>query len=429
MAMRIQRKGQRAGPAVWVELMMLALIPLFDGTMAVKAYSVFSRKDNFFLNPMMLGTGRNDGAPVIQGLELIESMGMETLSEDREIFVPVSNISVFSDVEAQCSAPHDRIIFLIDNTIPPIEMYVNRLRELREKGYGIAVRKLAVEDFENYREILQLADYIFLNSQKIAIDKAKVYFGKLFPEIKLCAGNIDTMESFEKLKASGGYQLYEGDFYRMPVTKGEHEVAPLKVNYIELLNMVNNENFELSAAADIVGRDTALTISLLKMVNKMTVNSGITSIRHAAAMLGQEELKKWINTAVANVLYADKPNELTRLSLLRAKFAENLAEPFGLKAKAEELFLMGLFSVLDVILEKPMGEALELVTVAGDIRDALIHKRGALVPVLELIVNYESANWQEVSRQMLLAQMDVRMVNEAYQAALGWYRELMAAER
>ena len=429
MAMRIQRKGQRAGPAVWVELMMLALIPLFDGNMAVKAYSVFSRKDNFFLNPMMLGTGRNDGAPVIEGLELIESMGMETLSEDREIFVPVSNISVFSDVEAQCSAPHDRIIFLIDNTIPPIEMYVNRLRELREKGYRIAVRKLAVEDFENYREILQLAGYIFLNSQKIAIEKAKVYFRKLFPEIKLCAGNIDTMESFEKLKASGGYQLYEGDFYRMPVTRGQHEVAPLKVNYIELLNMVNNENFELGAAADIVGRDTALTISLLKMVNKMTVNSGITSIRHGAAMLGQVELKKWINTAVANALYADKPNELTRLSLLRAKFAENLAPAFGLKEKEEELFLMGLFSVLDVILEEPMEEALEMVTVAGDIRDALIHKRGALVPVLELIVNYESANWQEVSRQMLLAQMDVRMVNEAYRAALGWYRELMAAEK
>lgn len=414
---------------VRVEFMMLALIPLFDGNMAVKSYSVFSRKDNFFLNPLMLGTGKNDGAPVIEGLELIESMGMETLSEDKEIFVPVSNISVFSDVEAQCSAPHERVVFLIDNTIPPIEMYVNRLRELKEKGYRIAIRKLAVEDLENYREILQLASYIFLNSQKIAIDKARVYFGKMFPDIRLCAGNIDTMESFEKLRASGGYHLYEGDFYRMPVTRGQHEVAPLKINYIELLNMVNNENFELNAAADIIGRDTALTISLLKMVNKMTVNSGITTIRHAAAMLGQLELKKWINTAVANEMYADKPSELTRLSLLRAKFAENLAGAFGLKDKSEELFLMGLFSVLDVILEKPMEEALKLVTVAGDIRDALIDKKGMLAPVLDLMVNYEAAGWQEVSRQMLLAQIDVNAVSDAYQAALKWYKELMAAEK
>ncbi len=90
---------------------------------------------------------------------------------------------------------------------------------------------------------------------------------------------------------------------------------------------------------------------------------------------------------------------------------------------------MGLFSVLDVILEKPMEEAMEMVMVSGDIREALIYNSGTLAPVLELIVNYESANWQEVSRQMLLGQIDVRTVNDAYRAALGWYRELMAAEK
>ena len=423
-------EGKGDGAAVVrVKLMMLALIPLFDENMAVKSYSVFSQKDNVFLNPMLLGTGKNDGAALVEGLELIESMGIETLSEDREIFVPVGNISIFSDVEAQCSAPHDRIVFLIDNTIPPIEMYVNRLRELREKGYRIAVRKLAVADFENYREILRLTSYIFLNSQRIAIDKARIYFTKLFPNIKLCAGNIDTMESFEKLKALGGYQLYEGNFYRVPVTKGEHEVAPLKVNYIELLNMVNKEDFDLESAADIIGRDTALTISLLKMVNRMTVNSGITSIRHAAAMLGQTELKKWINTAVASALYADKPSEVTRLSLLRAKFAENLAPSFGLKSKSEELFLMGLFSVLDVILEKPMEEALSMVKVAGDVRETLVRQEGELAPVFDLMVHYEAAGWQEVSRQLLLRDIGVDTLSGAYQAALRWYRELTAAEK
>lgn len=408
--------------------MMLALIPLFDENMAVKAYSVFSQKDNFFLNPLMLGTGRNDGATMIEGLELIESMGIETLSEDEEIFVPVGNISVFSDVEAQCSAPHERLVLLIDNTFPPIQMYVDRLRELKEKGYKLAVRKLAVADFESYREILKLTDYMFLNNRKIAIDKARVYFGRLYPAIKLCAGNIDSMEIFEALKAGGGYKLYEGDFYRMPVTKGENEVAPLKVNYIELLNMVNNGNFDLIDAADIIGRDTALTISLMKMVNKMTVNSGITTIRHAAAMLGQAELRKWINTAVVNELYADKPSEITRLSLLRAKFAEGLAECFNMRNKTEELFLMGLFSVLDVILEKSMEEALEMVMVAGDIRDALIRHKGPLAPVLELMMNYETASWQEVSRQLLLAEIDVKPVSEAYEEALRWYRSLMAGE-
>ncbi|MCM1190174.1 MAG: HDOD domain-containing protein [bacterium] len=406
--------------------MFLALIPLFDEKMAVRAYSIFSQKDNFFLNPLKLGTGQNDGAAVVEGLELIESMGIETLSEDKEIFVPLGSISVFSDVEGQCSAPHERIVFLIDYTIPPVEIYVNRLRELKEKGYKLAVQKLPVEDYENWREILKLADYIFLNSRKVAIEKARQYFARKYPGIKICAGGIDNMYTFDFLRNTGSYSLYEGDFYRVPVTRGSHEVAPLKVNYIELLNVVNSENFELADAAKIIGRDTALTISLLKMVNRMTVKSGITTIRHAAAMLGQKELKRWINTAVVNELTADRPSEITRVSLLRAKFAENLAPLFGLGGKAEELFLMGLFSVLDVILEKPMEEALETVMVSEDIRSVLISSEGCLAPVYDMMKQYEAANWQEVSRQLLLAEMDAGPVCQAYVDALKWYRDLMA---
>lgn len=404
--------------------MLLALIPLFDENMAVKAYSVFLQRHNYLLNPIMLGTGQNDGSALVGGLELIESMGIETISEDKEVFVPVSNISIFSDVESQCSAPHSRIVFLLDNTIPPVEMYINRVRELKSMGYKIAIRKLAVTDFENYREILKLTDYAFLNSRKVAIDKAKIYFGKLYPDIQLCAGNIDTMELFEELKAVGGYQLYEGEFYRMPVTKGHNEIAPLKVNYIELLNLVNREDFQLADAADIIARDTALTILLLKMANRMTVNSGITTIRHAAAMLGQRELKKWINTAVVNEMYSDKPSEITRMSLLRAKFAEGLAPAFGLKGCEEELFLMGLFSVLDVILEKTMEEALSMVMVAGSVREALIQRTGKYGPVLDFILKYEKADWQEVSRLLLLVDISVDSIYEAYEASLQWYRKL-----
>lgn len=404
--------------------MLLALIPLFDENIAVSAYSIFSQKNNFLRNPLMLGTGRLDGASRIPELEVIQTMGIETLSDDKEVFVPITNISVFTDIEDQCDAPHERIVLLIDNTIPPIDMYVNRLRELKEKGYKLAIRKLEVVEFESYREILKLMDYVLLNNRKIAIEKAKIYFGKLFPNVKLCAGNIDSMEIFEHLKASGGYKLYEGGFYRVAITKGQNEVAPLKVNYIELLNTVNNDNFELEDAADIIGRDTALTISLLEMVNRMTVNSGISSIRHAAAMLGQKELKKWINTAVVNALYADKPNEITRLSLLRAKFAENLAPAFGLAMKRDELFLMGLFSVLDVILEKPMAEALDMVRVSGEIREALVEDKGPLTPVLDFMLPYEMADWSDISRQMILRDIDTEDAANAYLDSLKWYREL-----
>lgn len=408
--------------------MLVTLIPLFDENMTVCAYSLFAQKKNFLLNPSLLGTGRNDGAVNIPGLDLISAVGIETLSGEKEVFVEVNNISVFSDIAVPAGTPHEKLVLLLDNSITPEAMYVNRLKELKGQGYKLGIRKLAVQNFEPYREVLALMDYILLDHKKIDISKAKIYFGKVYPNIRLCAGNIQTQEIFEELKAEGGYSLYEGEFYRVPITRGAVEVAPLKVNYIELLNMVNDDDFELTKAADVIGRDTALVISLLKMVNRMTVNSGITSIRHAAAMLGQKELKKWINTAVTNELCADKPNEVTRLSLLRAKFAENLAPVFEMAVHSSELFLMGLFSVLDLILDKPMEEALEMVKVSEEIREALVGKRGKFAPVLEFVSQYESANWQEVSRQMVLQNIDMNRVYEAYVKSLQWYSALFINE-
>lgn len=404
--------------------MLVTLIPLFDENLNIGAYSLFVQKENVFLNPSLLGTGRFDGAARVEGLEIIQNMGIESLSSDKEVFVTVSNMSIFSDLSEQCDAPHERLVLLVDPSVKPEPMYIERISELKKQGYKLAIRKLQVAEFEAYREILKLTDYVFLNHKKIDISKAKIYFTKLFPQIRLCAVGVDNQEEFATLKASGGYQLYEGDFYRIPMNRNEHEVAPLKVNYIELLNTVNNDNFELTRAADIIGRDTALTISLLRMVNRMAINSEITSIRHAAAMLGQKELKKWITTAVVGELCADKPNEVTRLSLLRARFAENLAGAFGLAVQASELFLMGLFSVLDVILDKPMEEALSMVHVSKQIRDVLVDRKGPLLRVYEFILQYESANWQEISRQMILEKIDMPTLYDAYIQTLVWYRKL-----
>ena len=408
--------------------MLVATIPLFDENMTVQAYSLYVQSKNYLLNPSLLGTGRNDGVFQIPGLDIIRVVGVDAVAADKEVFVEINNISVFTDIEVQCEAAHDRIVLLMDNTIKPDEMYINRLKALKESGFKLAIRKLPVVSFEPYREILLLMDYILLDHKKIDITKARIYFSKIYPNIKLCAGNIKTKEIFEGLKAEGGYHFYEGEFFRMPVTQGQAEVSPLKVNYIELLNLVNDEDFELTKAADVIGRDTALVISLLKMVNRMAVNSEITSIRHAAAMLGQKELKKWINTAVTNELCADKPNEITRVSLLRAKFAENLAPIFEMAINSSELFLMGLFSVLDLILDKPMAEALDMVKVSKDIRSALVDKEGKFAPVLDFVTKYEAADWQEVSRQMLLQNIDMNRVYEAYNDSLKWYRDLFVVQ-
>ncbi len=406
--------------------MMLTLIPFFDRNMSVSAYSLFTRKNNFLMNPSLLGSRQFDGAAYVDGLELIQELGTTTLSGGKPIFVSLNNISIFSSLESECKNTNHAPILLIDQTFPPVSMYTDRIRELREFGYHFAIRNLPVHCYEDYAPILSQMDYILIDCQKIDAVKASFYFRKLYPDICICASNIPDTETFGKLSPAETISLFEGTFFRMPVTRGEHKVSPLKINYISLLNLIEEDDFDLTKAADIISQDTALIISLLRLANTRSFNSEITSVRVAVSMLGQKDLTRWIQTTVIEKLCSDKPNELMRLSLLRAKFAENLAPVFGMAMRSQELFLTGLFSILDIILDCSMEEALSMVRVSGKIRTALLEHTGSLAEVLTFIVKYESAEWQEVSRQLVLKNIEIPDVSHAWVSSLQWYAKLIA---
>ena len=378
------------------------------------------------MNPSLLGSRQFDGAAYVDGLELIQELGTTTLSGGKPIFVSLNNISIFSSLESECKNTNHAPILLIDQTFPPVSMYTDRIRELREFGYHFAIRNLPVHCYEDYAPILSQMDYILIDCQKIDAVKASFYFRKLYPDICICASNIPDMETFGKLSPAETISLFEGTFFRMPVTRGEHKVSPLKINYISLLNLIEEDDFDLTKAADIISQDTALIISLLRLANTRSFNSEITSVRVAVSMLGQKDLTRWIQTTVIEKLCSDKPNELMRLYLLRAKFAENLAPVFGMAMRSQELFLTGLFSILDIILDCSMEEALSMVRVSGKIRAALLEHTGSLAEVLHFIVKYESAEWQEVSRQLVLKNIEIPDVSHAWVSSLQWYAKLIA---
>lgn len=378
------------------------------------------------MNPSLLGSRQFDGAAYVDGLELIQELGTTTLSGGKPIFVSLNNISIFSSLESECKNTNHAPILLIDQTFPPVSMYTDRIRELREFGYHFAMRNLPVHCYEDYAPILSQMDYILIDCQKIDAVKASFYFRKLYPDICICASNIPDMETFGKLSPAETISLFEGTFFRMPVTRGEHKVSPLKINYISLLNLIEEDDFDLTKAADIISQDTALIISLLRLANTRSFNSEITSVRVAVSMLGQKDLTRWIQTTVIEKLCSDKPNELMRLSLLRAKFAENLAPVFCMAMRSQELFLTGLFSILDIILDCSMEEALSMVRVSGKIRAALLEHTGSLAEVLHFIVKYESAEWQEVSRQLVLKNIEIPDVSHAWVSSLQWYAKLIA---
>jgi len=395
--------------------------------MAVGAYSFFTQKGNSLLSGANVNPTKSlDGAVNILALEVLQHMGLEALTGGKPIFVMLNSVSIFGDMESQCEAEHDKIIFLIDNNVPVDPMYINRIRYLKEKGYKFAIRKLTFHHFTPYKDILVLMDYILLDDKKLGLLQIKKFLSNLYPTLKIIASNIETTEIFQSIK-NEGFDLYEGRFYRLPMNVNENTVSPLKINYIQLLNVINEDNFELSQASNIIQRDPALAISLLKFVNSKKLASEVRSLQHAAAILGQKELKKWINAAVTNVLYSDKPNEITKLSLIRAKFAENLAPVFEMGIFAPELFMMGLFSVLDIILEMPIQDAVNVVIVPKEVKLALVEGRGRYAQLLSFIRSYETADWQEISRQLLLNNIPVDRIYDAYIDTLQWYSNLLAS--
>ena len=406
--------------------MLATLIPMFDKNMIVRAYSIVAQRDDLLRDAIKGSSGRWDSAMSVEGIEVIQNMGLETLVDNREVFIPISNVSLFTDMKGQGANRPEKVVLLIDQYVEPKEQYIDRIKVLKSQGFRFAIRRVPLNQVGDYKPIMDLMDYVFLNHHRVDIEKARRLFHTIFPNLKLCAVDVATPEEYESLVQIGGFDFYEGEFFRIPKHAQDKQLAPLKVTYLELLKVVNNPDFDLTTAADIIGRDPALVIELLKIVNRMTVNSGIKSVRNAAAMLGQEELKRWINTAVTKELCSDRPSEITRISMIRARFAEMLAPIFHMESMSQELFLMGLFSVLDIILEKPMGEALENINVSKPIADALLREEGKLADVLTFMKAYEDASWQEVSRRMLLADIQMNDVYEAYLSSLSWYRDLMS---
>lgn len=404
--------------------MLATLVPLFKNDMSVAAYCLFAQKENLFENPHHLGSGKYDGAGNIVGIEVLNSMSVQTLPKDCSIIVPVNNISIFADIDSQFKGTKSQIMLLVDASVKPEESYIKRLNDLKEKGYKLAIHNLQVTQIESYKKLLESFSVFFINCNYGDPVKQGIICTRLIPKISLAVENVPTQEVFETLRDSNMFTMFEGAFYRVPINKHDTEVSPLKINYLKLLSIINTPDFDLTRVADVISKDPALTISLLNVVNKLTVNSNISSIKQATALLGQKELKRWLNTSVLSNLCKDKPNEITRLSLIRARFAENLAPLYGMGMRTEELFLMGLFSVLDYILDKPMAEALKSVNLSDDIYKALVDGEGPLATVLDFELQYEAAEWQEVSRQMVLHNFDMDIIYRAYLDALKWYKDM-----
>ena len=372
-----------------------------------------------------------DGAMISPLLVTLNMVGVNAFTMGQPIFVPINNLTLLANLADQCKEPPEKVVFVMGEDVKPEEPYLSTIQRLKELGFRFAMQKVMRVD--QYAAVANLCDYIFFDHRRMnGLEQQLMYalVRRDYQHLKIVMTHIPTNEDYVKLKTQGS-TLFEGRFYRVPLTKGANKISPLKFNLIKLLNLVRDESYAFSDVAAIVQRDTALTVSLMRMINSpfIGLRQKVNSIGHAVAILGQVETSKWVTTAVSKLLGADRPDELTRLSLIRARFAENLAPKFKMNAKqSQSLFLMGLFSVLDVILELPMGEALRMVQVTDNIRDALLEGKGEFGVIHNFIQKYEAADWNSVSRILIMHDLRLEEIYEAYINALDWYRGIISGD-
>ncbi len=406
--------------------LFITAVPLFAADMSVTAYRMRHQVGEKLL-------GLNDDYTLLSGItdapdiDIINRVGLEPFAGDKPLFLSVNKYQILSHVPETLKASPGTVYFVLrEDTIDDFACLDFCVR-LKAAGYGIAV-----ESFFRAKDATQISNYLLL-SDYVLLDTTRKEYKECLMKVlshnrrqKFVLTNVPSNEAFSALKSVRN-ALYEGRFYNEPITANNTRISALKLNALQLLRLISQDDFDLTDVSDIIKMDPAISIALLRFINSpdVKVSQKITSISNAVALLGQKETRKWISAAVSVKLSEDKPNEITKLSLIRAKFAENLSASFEMAMFSQSLFMLGLFSLLDVILEQPMSEAVEVIALDSTIRDALVDHKGRYYDVLQLIYNYERAEWESVSLVMIRYNIPAKNIETAFLEALIWYRDLL----
>jgi len=402
---------------------LIVAIPFFDSNMSVEAYRLCTRGGQKLLGMMDDYIAPWD-AVLSPGLDLVKSLGVEPLSGECPLYVDINEYHLLMGVPLTLGIPPEKLVCVLPNNIRPDDAVLGKCRELKENGFSIAVDGFLEGHTGN--PLFELIDCIIVDTYDFKADIKFTNGIEALAKIKhVVLSNIPDMNKFNNLVGIPN-TFYSGGFYSQPITKGKSEISPVKINALTLLRQINEEDFDLSDIADTIERDPSLSISLLRFINTVMPRK-INSIRNAVAILGQKEVKRWANAALSIQLAEDRPGEITKLSLIRARFSENLAKCFEMGAFAPGLFLTGLFSLLDVILEKTMEDAVKEVALDERVREALVDKTGDYYKVLDFMYAYEYANWDLVAIKMVQNNLDLEEIIEAFIEALVWYKKLLDA--
>jgi c-di-GMP-related signal transduction protein len=388
----------------------MARQPIFDKRLRVFAYELLFRSgpQNFY-QPVP-----NASATVIA--DSITLFDLQSLTGNARAFVNVDELALRLD--APRLLPPDRVVVEILETVTPTDEIVNTCRKLRDAGYS-----LALDDFTDdprLTPLVEMADFLKIDFQ-LSDHEARSLMAAKYAKSSLCllAEKVETEEELAEARRLG-FTYFQGYFFCKPSMTEARSIPENKRVYLELLNATIPTELDYAVIEDIFKREPSLLYRFLRYLNSplLGLRTEVHSVRQALALLGEQDFRRWVSVFAIVSMSSGKPSELIRTALTRAYFCEELSGATRLAEKKASLFLMGLLSVTDALLDKPIADILRDLPIAQEVKIALNGGENPLHDVYKLLLALEHAQWPNLTACAKRLGCPEENVPTAYQSAL-----------
>lgn len=388
--------------------------PIFNNKLHVHAYELLFRS-NTIDGQFNFDPTQATSIVVNNGIFLV---GLEKLTFAKPAFVNFSEQLLTSDL--MTLLPKEKVVIEILETVAPTPKVMQACRKLKDLGYTIAL-----DDFVYHPQLepfIELADIIkvdFLLSPASYCQSIPKKFAK--ENIVFLAEKVETYNHF-KQAVEWGYKLFQGYFFCKPDIISASDIQGNKLIYFKLLQELNNPGVAVDKLEQIIQKDVSLSYKLLKYINSasFSLKYKVSSIKQAIALIGTENLIKFVSLILLKGMSGDKPSELINTAIIRARFAELIASSVGLQKFAPDAFLVGLFSLLDALLDRPINEVLAELALKEHIQEALSRQPNSLMFILETVIAYEQADWERFDMFRNMIKLDSSIAKNLYMESVSW---------
>lgn len=349
-------------------------------------------------------------------------LGLDVLCDGRRAFVNCTREVLMKDYVMLL--PSAQTVAEILETVPPDDQALAACQRLKEAGYLIALDDFVANDPRH--TLTDFADIIKVDLRRTTPEERVAIVKQYGPwRCRMLAEKVETREEFIEAR-NAGFLYFQGYFFRRPEVLATREIPVNRLNYVRMLQTVAKPELDVREVEEVIKSEASLCYRLLRYMNSaaFAFSSEIHSVRHALSLLGEREIRRWVRLVAMIGAGKDKSSDLIITALVRAKFCELLSQrvPHG----NSDLFLMGMLSVMDAILEMPMAKVLENVPVDQETKAVLSGGASPLRTLYQLMLARESGEWEqmaELTHQLGLSESEVA---EAYWQAMQWARQLNA---